>query len=862
MLSLLRRFRPRVFAGLVGVCCGILSAARLPAQEAAFTKHSAPAATPDASLPGGAIARLGTPRAIVTGRMRAAAFSPDGRWLAVISENRGNRQAHIALLDARTLANVRTIAPIEIPNAVLQFSQDSRTLHTSQFSWSVATGEKVALPIDGRLVGISPNGKFWVVSRPDGRQVVWNVVERAEVATLEPSVRARTSSTAISDDGRYVARFDFRIRFDDVLKKTAVEATEFQIGGGTQVVPIPGGNSFFAYTYNFGRFALIDPTNGKTLREFAGEAGKKAMNVAVSSDGRQIAAALSPELVRVWAVDTGEIIKDLKIPEYEILTVAFSADNATLLASGERPNRDARSFAWDTKNWDDASPQGELSGPLRRLLFSPDGRWLAADSVQGKIHLWNVAEKRLARTIVADASFDLRFSPDGWLLGAAGPLQQYGIWEVDSGDQLFSTSGNTPDYRNAVASFSPELDWLAVNSLNAISRLKTVDGAPSQVTAVDLQATHGQPSSLTHSPDGKFLVCTSNMPLSAETAPIALVEIATGKVSYPFKAYQTRPGPKNPLPRGTDFRRALWSPDGGTLAATDQRRVINLWDARSGAYWDDLQHGDIQPAFSFDGNYIAGFGQHTLTLYEVASGEEVLSRTLRTPPTNSDARPTSLIVGADGLPDNGLTALAISPDGRLLAGAFRDDDTILLWNLVPPELSRIVSLRGDNAEVNEKSWAALRGEDPQAAYAAIWRFALSGNDAAAFLKEQLRREPDKATDLAHIARLIQELDSDQASVRQAAADSLRELGDSQPQALERASNIWWVSKRIKEDPRTASSYITSDQLARIRTIIALESNGSSVAAQVLRSLAEGPEDQRQTWFARSSLKRLYARGVQ
>jgi hypothetical protein len=48
----------------------------------------------------------------------------------------------------------------------------------------------------------------------------------------------------------------------------------------------------------------------------------------------------------------------------------------------------------------------------------------------------------------------------------------------------------------------------------------------------------------------------------------------------------------------------------------------------------------------------------------------------------------------------------------------------------------------------------------------------------------------------------------------------------------------------------------------MRAIIALERNGSSVASQVLQSLAEGSEDQRQTWLARSSLERLNARGVQ
>jgi WD40 repeat protein len=728
----------------------------------------------------------------------------------------------------------------------------------------VETGEEVARPVKGQLAAVSPNGKFWVVTRrDDGRQIVWDAVKQAEIATLESRVGSRTTSTAITDDGKYVGRFqNFKIRFDDVSKGTALEATEFQIGGGTQIVAIPDGNKFVAYTHNFGRFALVDPATGKTVREFPGQRGKQAWQVAVSGDGRQVAATLSPEIVRVWEVETGNIIKDLNVPDYEILTVAYSADGATLFASGERVNRDGRSFSWDTKSWHDVSPQSELTGPLRRLLFSPDGRWLAADSVQGKIHLWNVAEKRLARTINADATFDLRFSPDGWLLGAAGANQQYGIWEVDSGDRLFSTSGATPDYRNAVASFSPELDWLAVNQLNGIARLKTVNGEPAEITPVDLQATQGHPSSLTHSPDGRFLAYTSNLPPSAVTAPVALLEIATGKISYPFKAYQTPPGFKDPLPRGTHFNRALWSPDGATLAARDQRRVINLWDVRSGAYWDALQHGDITPAFSFDGNYIAGFGQHALTLYEVASGEEVFSRALRTPPTNPDAAPTSQIVPADGLPDNGLTALAISPDGRLLAGAFRDDDTILLWNLVPLDQRQLADARAAGYHDYQKWWAAMSGEDPQAAYAAIWRFALAGDYATAFLIDHADKTGEKPNDVERIFKLIRELDSDEPAVRKAAMKSLGGLRETDAQAAERAlSEMWWVSNRINEDPRAASSYITRQQLARLRALIALERNGSAAAVGVLQAMAGGADDQRETWFSRSAVERLKARGV-
>jgi len=201
MRSSTRGIHSRSLAGLVALCCGVLSAARLPAQETAVTRRSALAAAPDASLPGGAFARLGTPHAVVTGRIKAATYSPDGRWLAVISQNRGNNQAHLALLDANTRALVRMIGPIDVREPVLRFSHDNQALLTSEASWTVPSGEKSKHAVEDKLAAVSPNGKYLVFNRDlDRKLVVWDASIQKEFATLELRPGARTFSTAVTDD--------------------------------------------------------------------------------------------------------------------------------------------------------------------------------------------------------------------------------------------------------------------------------------------------------------------------------------------------------------------------------------------------------------------------------------------------------------------------------------------------------------------------------------------------------------------------------------------------------------------------------------------------------------------------------------
>jgi WD40 repeat protein len=790
-----------------------------------------------AALPGGATARLGTPRAVITGRIKAIQPSPDGRWLAVVSESRARGQAEIVLLDAKTLALVRTFAPFHGGLPVLQFSSDSGILHTRQSSWSVDTGEAAARPADGELVGGSPNGKFGLFRRPqDQKLAVWDTQARKEIGTLESRFSPHGMIAAVSDDGRYVARIEnFKIRIDDVVNKTAIEPSDRV--NAMRVLALPDSHHFLSHGAGGPGATLFDATNGKTLRQF--EAPRSLAYVAVSNDGRQIAAGIPHQFVRVWEVATGEIVQDLPISGYEIYSLAYSADNKTLFSSAERGRADFRLFAWDTKEWQEQPRENDPRGPYRRLVYSPDGRWLAADSVLGKIDLWDVAEKRLAHTLVADASSDLRFSPDGWLIGAAGPNQGYGIWEVESGEQLFRDPNSVAAH--SVASFSPQLDWLAVSGGGRMSRIKTTTGQLEAVTTRQNELIQGQIFSLTRSPDGKLLLCTNAEYPPADVAPITQVEIATGNVSHPFKGHQPLPRAGDPEARGRHLYRASWSPDGATFAATDERRTINLWDVRSGDYWGALQHGDLWPVFSPGGNYIAGCGQQTLTLYEVHSGAVVFSRNLGPPPTARNRAVTSRNA-TDGLPDNGLTALAISPDGRHLAGAFRDDDTILLWSLVPLARQEIDQLKAADTEDYEAWWVALNDANPQAAYAATWRFAMAGDKAIALLNKRVGKSAAAVDDPARIEKLVNELDQ-----------ALKTNIDAE---MRQAIAI------LKAKSGSARSYLTTDQLARLRAIVAMERSGSAAAMEGLKILAQGADHQRATWFARSALERLQTRGVQ
>lgn len=88
-----------------------------------------------------------------------------------------------------------------------------------------------------------------------------------------------------------------------------------------------------------------------------------------------------------------------------------------------RTSEDLRGFEWyylrHASSGDLASKLGELDGAVLCLAFSPDGRWMAAGSIEGHVALWNLAQRREAGSLRHQSRVDaLAFSPDSSVLAS------------------------------------------------------------------------------------------------------------------------------------------------------------------------------------------------------------------------------------------------------------------------------------------------------------------------------------------------------------------------------------------------------------------------------------------------------------
>ncbi|HEY2466918.1 MAG TPA: caspase family protein [Terracidiphilus sp.] len=329
----------------------------------------------------------------------------------------------------------------------------------------------------------------------------------------------------------------------------------------------------------------------------------------------------------------------------DVNAFAFSPDGR-MLASGSQDNT--------IKFWNVASGR-ELrtltghKGAVFSVVFSPDGRILASVSSDMTVKLWDVASGRELRRLTShtDSVTCAAFSPDGRLLASGSNDHTVKLWDVESGRELLTLAGHV-DSVNSVA-FSPDGRTLASGSLDATIKLWEV------TSGRELRTLSGGLRPVLFSPDGRTLAS-----LVTGSLHIQLWDVASGRE---LRTLASQAATTNSF---------AFSPDGRTVAGSEDNNPIKLWDVASGQELRTLA-GPSFPvyaiAFSPDGHILAGSAENTIKLWDVTSGGEV-----------------RILAGHT----NEVHSVAVSPDGDTLASG-GVGSSITLWDLTSGSLLRTLT---------------------------------------------------------------------------------------------------------------------------------------------------------------------------
>jgi hypothetical protein len=440
-------------------------------------------------------------------------------------------------------------------------------------------------------------------------------------------------------------------------------------------------------------------------------------------------------------------------------------------------------------------------GHVLGVVFSPDGKTLAAGSWDDTVHLWDVATGKETRELKGHKGYvnKLAYSQGGKLLITQGRDRTIRLWDGDTGQPVRQFEGTPPITNSALA---PDGKLLTANTGKDVVVWDVATGK--EVWRKPLaEAIVG------FTPDSTQIVCNV---YQVGQRTIVFRDARTGKEQRNLVA---------PQEVGFAFTAAL----GGNKLLLADWRTTHLMDLQTGLMRKIAtrsESGVTFLAFSPNGKVFAlATADGAIRVLELATlGERCHFQGVET----------------------GTIPLAFSPDGKTLASG-STDSTIFLWDVPGTLTARVPSGKLSPADL-EAVWTDLAGADVAKAYQAMARLLAQPPTAVAFLKEQVQPVAP-GPDPALLDRMIKDLANERFTVRDKATTELAKLGDLADVALRAAlkeKSTLEVRQRLEKLLRSIEQkdlHPPPEQLRLMRAVEVIEILGSPGGVQLLKTWAGG-----------------------
>ncbi len=493
---------------------------------------------------------LNVTRFTATGKATHAAISPDGRYVAHVSEEGGQQSVWLGQVAAASQAQV--IPPAEVEYVGLVFTSDGQFLYYVAADKNNARGALYQIPVlGGAARKILEDIQSPITLSPDGKQLAFvrylSVKENAlmianvdgsgirELAKHSAPDFFSTKAPSWSPDSQLIACVYQNTSggyYEDVVSVRVSNGQEmtlnpqrwWQVG---QITWLADGKSLIASATeaagSLPQLWLI-PFNGGGARRLTNDLNGYT-DVSLTADSKTLVSVRSDRLVNIW------------------------------LAKPNEPGQ-LRQITSGT----------ERDDGMRGISWTPDGKIVYRSVAGGEPNVWIMAadgSNQRQLSVNSSQNFDPMVSPDGkyiaWGSKRAGNTNLWQM-EIDGSNSKQITNG-AGDY---FPDYSPDGKWILytaydpVASFWSILKVSTDGGTPVKLT--------DRESALSAiSPDGKFFAC--NYEVSPGTGyQIAVIPFAGGPPAHLFNV------------PGSFGRTIRWTPDGNALTYTDTRAgVSNIW---------------------------------------------------------------------------------------------------------------------------------------------------------------------------------------------------------------------------------------------------------------------------------------------
>jgi RNA polymerase sigma factor (sigma-70 family) len=194
------------------------------------------------------------------------------------------------------------------------------------------------------------------------------------------------------------------------------------------------------------------------------------VHVAFSQDGKLLGASdPGRKTVTLWNAETGALERTLDTGEAQPWSVAFSADGNTLAVGGQKGDHSGQVQFWDARTW----KLKQVLSPgwyVNAVAFSPDSKMVAGSAGSAVVQVWGVGKGEVIVSMKGHRRGTVAFAPDSKTLAAGGPDGNVVcLWDVRTGELIETLEGHTAEVF-AIA-FSPDGKTLASVSQDETLRL-------------------------------------------------------------------------------------------------------------------------------------------------------------------------------------------------------------------------------------------------------------------------------------------------------------------------------------------------------------------------------------------------------
>lgn len=462
-------------------------------------------------------------------------------------------------------------------NAWLESSFDALRVHrqltAAAFDWQTAHKEESFLPSGARLVRFEEAMQQTLINLNDvEREFVQEALARRERQQLEQQAQQRRELGLQKRARRFLLGLAIVLLLATVVSSLFGVLAANSADAAQQAQGQAEQNARTARSGELAVQALLSVNDGRIDQALL--LSLEALNVADTPDARSsLQTALTDQLHLQRYLHLGAPAR----------TVAYSPDGRWL-AVGTSDGR-VLLYGADAYTVIDTFVHG--SALVNAAAFSPEGRFLASAGSDNLIRFWDVEARQPVGAPLAGHTgeiWSLAYSPDGAMLASAGEDLTIRLWNADDGAPVGEPLQGHDDIVFSV-DFSPDGAMLASGSADNTIRLWNVESG--ELFGEPLQGHDNWVLSVAFSPDGAML--------------------ASGSADNTIRLWdvETRSPRAAPLQAHEDWVRSVqFSPDGQTLLSGSRDGSIRLWNLASArptsrlldAHQDDVYRAVFDPS--------------------------------------------------------------------------------------------------------------------------------------------------------------------------------------------------------------------------------------------------------------------------